>query len=191
MQTALAVLGQAGRQRELCSWRQAQVSLVNECQVMKFREDRRGFYGNIFRKQWNTERSNSVSSRSFKYFYLSDLAWSESLNDESQPNKLTDSVSKWLSKNWRASKSFKNKYINHAHTCWYTWIFNIFHFSPVNMLLKKNLMPEPFVLEKELHEYSQINSHFEPSDLSMDSTKLLGEGHHNSFQSLLAFQKWT
>ena len=52
-------------------------------------------------------------------------------------------------------------------------------------------MPEPFALEKELHEYSQINSHFQPSDLSMDSTKLLGEGHHNSFQSLLAFQKWT
>lgn len=77
-----------------------------------------------------------------------------------------------------------------THTCWYTWIFNIFHFSPVNMLLKKkNRMPEPFVLEKELHEYSQINFHFELSDLSADSTKLLGEGNPNSFQPLLAFPK--
>lgn len=64
----------------------------------------------------------------------------------------------------------------------------IFVFFPVNMTLKKSNIRTIWVRER-VYSIAELNHHLSPQASAGTVLNGFGEGHHNPFQSLLAFLK--
>lgn len=161
-------------------WRRGHLKVQQGAQPMASRGYTRGFDGNTFGEEWIWRGQPLMTPRNLMLFYLSDLVKKRRFSDGS--HNLTNSPLKWLSKDWKTSKPFKNSTWEKYTAYLISVIFS--SFSAVSMTLKMPNARNIWARKSLFNGWAKSSLH--PPDLVWYQW-VIGEGMPESFRFLPAF----